>query len=117
MAVEPLSYAVVTPARNEAANLRRLAGSLTSQTQRPSTWLIVDNGSSDDTPKVARDLAAAEAWIRTADVPGETVATRGGPVALAFAAGVELLAEQPDVVIKVDADISVEPDYFERLLG
>lgn len=117
MAVEPLSYAVVTPARNEADNLRRLAGSLASQTQRPSTWLIVDNGSSDDTPEVARDLGAAEAWIRTADVPGETVATRGGPVARAFAAGVELLPEQPDVVIKVDADISVEPDYFERLLG
>lgn len=117
MAMEPLRYAVVTPARNEADNLRRLAESLAAQTQPPSTWLIVDNGSSDDTPEVARQLARAHDWIRTASVPGEAVATRGGPVARAFATGVELLAEEPDVVVKMDADISVEPDYFERLVG
>jgi glycosyltransferase involved in cell wall biosynthesis len=117
MDVEPRSYAVVTPARNEADNLRRLAGSLTAQTRRPSVWLIVDNGSGDDTPEVARELAQAREWIRAASVPGEAVATRGGPVARAFATGVELLPEQPDVVVKVDADISFEPDYFERLLS
>jgi glycosyltransferase involved in cell wall biosynthesis len=117
MAPEPLSYAVVTPARNEADNLRRLAESLASQTQRPSTWLIVDNGSNDETPEVARELAETYDWIRTAIVPGETVATRGGPVARAFAAGVELLPTRPDVVVKVDADISVDPGYFEALVG
>ena len=113
---ESLSYAVITPARNEAENLRRLAGALLAQTARPSTWLIVDNGSTDETPELARELAAAHDWIRTTSVPGEAVATRGGPVARAFAAGIEQLGEQPEVVVKVDADTSFDADYFERLL-
>jgi glycosyltransferase involved in cell wall biosynthesis len=116
MAVESLRYAVVTPARNEAQNLRRLAESLTAQTQLPAAWLIVDNGSSDDTQALARELTEEHSWIQLAAVPGEAVATRGGPVARAFAQGVELLAERPDVVVKVDADISFDAEYFERLL-
>jgi poly-beta-1,6-N-acetyl-D-glucosamine synthase len=117
MLAESLSYAVITPARNEAENLRRLAEALFAQTARPSTWLIVDNGSTDETPDVARGLADAHDWIRTASVPGEAVATRGGPVARAFAAGIDQLGEPPDVVVKVDADISFDADYFERLLA
>jgi glycosyltransferase involved in cell wall biosynthesis len=40
-----LSYVVVTPARDEAENLRRQAAWLAEQTHRPSEWVIVDNGS------------------------------------------------------------------------
>jgi biofilm PGA synthesis N-glycosyltransferase PgaC len=117
MRPESLSYAVITPARNEAENLRRLGDALLAQTARPCTWLIVDNGSTDETTEVARGLAEAHDWIRTASVPGEAVATRGGPVARAFAAGIHELGEPPDVVVKVDADISFAADYFERLLA
>jgi glycosyltransferase involved in cell wall biosynthesis len=117
MVGETLSYAVVTPARNEAENLRRLADCLEAQTARPSTWLIVDNGSTDDTLDVARKLADGRSWIRAVVVPGETLPTRGGPVAQAFSAGVDLLDGQPEIVVKLDADVSFAEDYFERLLA
>lgn len=113
---ETLSYSVVTPARNEADNLRRLAASMDAQTARPTTWLIVDNGSTDDTFDVARQLAAERPWARAVFAEGESAPTRGGPVARAFSAGVEQLGEEPDIVVKVDADVSFEEDYFERLL-
>ena len=35
----------------------------------------------------------------------------------ALQAGIAAVAEPPDVLVNVDADISFEPDYFERLLG
>jgi hypothetical protein len=35
---------------------------------------------------------------------------------IAFTAGVTALAEAPDVVVKLDADVSFEPDFFARLL-
>jgi poly-beta-1,6-N-acetyl-D-glucosamine synthase len=111
-----LRYAVVTPARNESENLRRLAGCMEAQTVLPTRWLIVDNGSTDETPDVARELAEAHQWIEVAAVPGETTPTRGGPVARAFMAGVEALEEQPEIVVKLDADVSIDPDYFERHL-
>ncbi len=116
MTPEPLTYAVVTPARNEAENLRRLAASMADQTLRASHWLIVDNGSTDDTIEVARELAERQTWISATEVAGERVATRGGPVARAFAAGLARLPTDADVVVKVDADTSFDADFFERLL-
>jgi poly-beta-1,6-N-acetyl-D-glucosamine synthase len=111
------SYAVVTPARNESGNLPRLARCLAAQSQRPVSWVIVDNGSTDDTEQRAVELAAAQPWIRVVSARGEAVPTRGGPVARAFMAGVEALDVAADIVVKVDADITVADDYFERLVG
>lgn len=111
------SYAVVTPARDEAENLPRLASCLASQTIRPQAWNIVDNGSSDGTLEIARGLAAEHEWIHALSVPGTSVAERGAPIVRALQAGIDVLAEDPEVLVNVDADISLEPDYFESLLA
>jgi len=112
----PSSYAVVTPARNEAENLRRLADALSAQRLRPSVWMIVDNGSTDGTGEVVRELMEGLPWIRTIAVPAEGELVRGGTVTRAFQAGLQALGAKDDVVVKVDADVSVPPDYFERLI-
>jgi poly-beta-1,6-N-acetyl-D-glucosamine synthase len=111
-----LSYAVVTPARDEVDNLRRLAVCLAGQTVPPTAWVIVDNGSSDGTYDLALGLRREHAWVHAVSIPGAGGAVRGGPVIRAFNAGVAALGERPDVVVKLDADVSVEPDHFERLL-
>ena len=111
-----LTYALVTPAKNEVENLRRLAAALAEQTVRPEVWVIVDNGSTDETPEVAAELAAQHDWIRVTAVPGDTMAP-GAPVVRAFHAGLALIEDRlPDVVVKLDADVSFEPAYFERQL-
>jgi glycosyltransferase involved in cell wall biosynthesis len=112
------SYAVITPVRDEIENLPRLAASLAAQTEPPRTWLIVDNGSEDGTLDLAGALAAEHRWIRVLSVPGAVAAERGAPIVRALHAGIgELSKSPPDFVVNVDADISMEPDYFERLLG
>jgi UDP-N-acetylglucosamine transferase subunit ALG13 len=110
-----LSYAVVTPVRDEAPDLPRLAGCMAAQTHLPVAWVIVDNGSVDGTPRIAAELAREHDWIRVRRVPGQPVATRGAPVVRALRAGIEALGELPDVVVKVDADVSVGADHFARL--
>lgn len=110
-----LTYAIVTPARNEAENLPRLAESLSSQTILPQRWVIVDNGSTDETVAYARALAKEASWIEIVDVPGETTASPGAPVVRAFHAGLARI-DAGDVVVKLDADVSFVPDYFERHL-
>jgi poly-beta-1,6-N-acetyl-D-glucosamine synthase len=112
-----LTYAVITPARNEAENLRRLAGSLRAQTILPAAWIVVDNGSTDETGEVAADLAASEPWVEVLTTTGEAVPTRGAPVARAFTAGLERLSVEPDLAVKLDADVSLDPDFFARLLA
>jgi poly-beta-1,6-N-acetyl-D-glucosamine synthase len=111
------SYAVITPVRDERENLPRLAESLAAQTERPRTWLIVDNGSQDGTIELASSLAAEHAWIEFLSVPGAAAAERGAPIVRSLHAGIDALAKDaPGFVVNVDADISMEPDYFAQLL-
>ena len=117
MSMTSLSYALVTPARNEAENIRRLAASIDAQTVRPQVWIVVDNGSDDGTAAIAEELAASRPWLRVLETEGEPVATRGGPVAKAFMESLPLLDPPVDVVVKLDADVSFEPTYFEELLA
>ena len=56
MSARVLTYAIVTPARNEARNLPRLAACLVEQTVQPSAWVIVDNGSTDGTSELGQRL-------------------------------------------------------------
>jgi poly-beta-1,6-N-acetyl-D-glucosamine synthase len=112
-----LSYALVTPARNEAANLRRLAAAVERQTVAPAAWVVVDNGSTDATADVARELAERREWAHVLWVAPETGAARGAPIVRAFNAGLRALPAAADVVVKLDADVSFAPDFFERLLA
>jgi glycosyltransferase involved in cell wall biosynthesis len=116
-----LTYAIVTPARNERDNLLRLADSVTAQRHLPELWVIVDDGSDDGMGAVARDLAREHEWVIAVDT-GEAAedlaeGRRRGRDLLAFRTGLRALPGPVDVFVKVDADTSFEPDYFERLLS
>jgi biofilm PGA synthesis N-glycosyltransferase PgaC len=113
----PLTYSVVTPVKNEQENLPRLADSICGQVIRPVEWVIVDTGSTDGTLKLADGIAERLPFVRILSVEGPDAPTRGGPIVRAFVAGIDALQTAPDVLVKIDADVSVEPDYFERLLN
>ena len=110
-----LSYGIITPARNEATNLRQLAHCIAMQEAAPTAWVVVDDGSSDGTPDLVESLAREHPWVRLTSSSGTSLA-RGAPIVRAFHAGVAGLESLPDVVVKLDADITVGPDYFRRLL-
>jgi glycosyltransferase involved in cell wall biosynthesis len=115
-----LSYAIITPARNERDNLERLAASVVAQTHRPARWMIVDDGSDDGMDVVAAELARRHDWIGTVGT-GENSAglahgRRKGRDLLAFRRGLAALPAPVDVFVKVDADTSFAPDYFAALL-
>jgi biofilm PGA synthesis N-glycosyltransferase PgaC len=112
------SCAVITPTRNEAANLELLARSLESQTTLPTAWVIVDNGSTDDTLAVAHHLQKTMPWLSVLTVPGTTKPVRGAPIVRSLHAGIAKLEAyaRPDFVVSIDADVSFAPDYFDRLL-
>jgi glycosyltransferase involved in cell wall biosynthesis len=111
-----LTYAVVTPVRNDSENVTRLASCLIAQSRKPTRWLIVDNGSNDSTSTVAERLATEHAWVQTLLVEPTPASSRARPIVRAFQAGVQALHVKADIVVKVDADVSIEPEYFERLI-
>jgi poly-beta-1,6-N-acetyl-D-glucosamine synthase len=109
-------YAVITPVRNEQDHVRSLAAALAAQTSSPARWVITDNGSTDATEATVRELAARYSWATLLDTGHQGELMRGGPIVRAFHAGIEHLDFEPDIVVKLDADITFEADYFERLL-
>jgi glycosyltransferase involved in cell wall biosynthesis len=112
-----LTYAVITPARDEEENLRRLGECLAAQTVLPQEWIVVDNGSSDGTAGYVREFARSHPWTRLRTTEAAEGLERGGPIVRAFHQGLEALDESPDVVVKLDADVSMDPDYFQQLLA
>jgi cellulose synthase/poly-beta-1,6-N-acetylglucosamine synthase-like glycosyltransferase len=112
-----LRYAVISPVRDEAHNLGRLAGAMAAQTAPPDAWVIVDTGSSDSTLELVRELASQHSFIRLVEAPDAGGLARGGAITRGFQAGLDSLAQPVDVVVKLDADVSFEPDYFARLVS
>ena len=111
-----LTYAIITPVRNEADTLSRLAAALRRQTRLPLRWIIVENGSSDETVGIAERIVDGSEWARLVGLTEAGQRERGAPIVRALHAGLDALDLEPDVVVNVDADVSMEADYFERLL-
>jgi poly-beta-1,6-N-acetyl-D-glucosamine synthase len=111
-----LSYGVVTPVHNEAENLPRLVACMAAQTVPARLWVLVENGSTDDTLAVATELAREHSWIRVVSMPPIAASERGAPIVHAFHHGLDELDSSLAVVAQLDADISFPPMYFETLL-
>lgn len=56
-------FTVFTPTYNRAHTLHRVFDSLCAQTLRDFEWLVVDDGSTDDTPRLVAD------WAKTVEFP------------------------------------------------
>ena len=110
-------YAVVSPCRNEEQFMRRTLDSVTGQSTPPALWVIVDDGSTDSTPKVLAEYAARFPYIRVVRREDRGVRSVGPGVIEAFYAGLDTIRlEDFDYVCKLDLDLDLPVRYFERLM-
>mgnify|MGYP000973867257 CR=1 FL=1 len=109
-------YALVTPARNEEAHVGATIESVLAQRLRPGRWIIIDDGSTDRTEVIAREYAMKHPLIRVLHREPDGAAGFASKVR-AFAMGWEGLRRLDfDFVGSLDADVTFEADFFERLL-
>jgi GT2 family glycosyltransferase len=103
--------------RNERASVEALLASVQRQTVLPAAWVILDDGSTDGGPEEVERVQAGQPWIRLVRLPDRGHDLVGQGVAEAMNRGLRLIDADPcEYVAKLDADIDVPPDYFERLL-
>jgi glycosyltransferase involved in cell wall biosynthesis len=108
---------VVSPTKDEEQYLERTIRSMVAQVQRPTLWLIVDDGSSDRTGAIADAAAAEHAWIRVLHRPAGTQRRVGPGVIEALYAGFDTVnLKDYDYVCKLDGDLEFGPNYFDDLL-
>lgn len=112
----PPRILLITPARDEERFLPLTIASVTSQTLLPVQWIIVDDGSSDATGRIADEAAAQYDWIRVVHRSRRATREVGAGVVRAFQAGLAIADRDWDFVAKVDADLSFGPRYLEALM-
>jgi biofilm PGA synthesis N-glycosyltransferase PgaC len=111
------SYSVITPARNEAARIGSTIASMAAQTHPPARWIVVDDGSKDDTAAIVRTAMARLPFLRLVTRSDRGFDAVGGGVVATFMDGLRALDVDAPFIGKLDADIELEPEYFEKLIG
>ncbi|MEL6417051.1 MAG: glycosyltransferase family A protein [Pseudomonadota bacterium] len=113
----PRSYVLISPCRNEAQYMRRTLDSVVAQTVTPTLWVIVDDGSTDETPAILAEYVAAHDWIRVVQKPDRGHRAVGPGVIEAFYAGYETINPSDFTYsCKMDLDLDLPPRYFETLI-
>src|SRR5579862_5997615 len=115
--LKSLSYVLITPARNEAEYIGLTIQSMLAQTLRPLRWVIVNDGSTDQTEEIARAAAFGNDWIEIVRMPERSERHFAGKVGAFHAGYARLKGLEFDVVGNLDADVSFGPDHFGLLLG
>ena len=110
-------YCLITPCRDEAKFARRTLESVTSQSVAPGLWVIVDDGSTDQTPVILAEYAAKIPYLRILRRQDRGVRKLGGGVIDAFYHGYDTINPMEfDFLCKLDMDLDLPPRYFETLM-
>ena len=116
MTIQIPKYALVTPARNEARFIEQTIQSVVAQTIRPIVWIVVSDGSTDETDAIVGRYLEMHSWIQLVRMPERRDRHFAAKVS-SFNAGFERVKDLDyDIVGNLDADITFEPDYFAFLL-
>lgn len=108
-------YAIITPVRDEESYLRFTLDSVIAQTIRPIEWVIVNDGSTDNTGKIIDEYAQKHSWIYGVHRVNRGCRKSGGGVIEAFNDGyAQLRSGDWDYIVKLDGDLTLESDYFEQ---
>ncbi|MGH2272658.1 glycosyltransferase family 2 protein [Anaerohalosphaeraceae bacterium U12dextr] len=111
-------YLIITPAFNEGKYIENTIKSVLSQTCKPIVWIIVDDGSMDNTANIVQLYAKEYDWIKyvfRSKIAGQSY----------YASNVYAIQEglkhashiDYDFIAILDADITLVPEYYEVILA
>jgi poly-beta-1,6-N-acetyl-D-glucosamine synthase len=115
--VSSKSYVLITAAKNEEAYIARTLEAAVRQTVLPKLWVIVSDGSTDRTDEIVTNYSSGHDFVRLLRLETERNRVFSSQ-AIACNAGYDRLRNAEfDFIGFIDADISLDPDYYERLLA
>jgi glycosyltransferase involved in cell wall biosynthesis len=116
-------YILITPVKNEEKTLYDVIESVINQTRRPSIWLIIDDGSSDSSPKIIQNFVSQHDWIKTMRLPPKP-RDIVFHVSYVYKTGFDYIIKyceenkiEYNFVASLDADTVLEPEYFEKIVN
>ncbi len=110
-------YVLISGCRDEAEHMQVTIDSVINQTVLPTKWIIVDDNSVDETPKILAEAASKYPFIEVIRNNREGGRRVGPAVIEAFYVGYRTIKpEEYDYVCKFDMDLDIPPQYFEILM-
>jgi len=113
-------YVLITPAYNEEKNIERLIKSVVAQTILPRKWIIVNDGSVDQTGEIIAMYESKYDFIQNLPLERENKAIESyySRKTQVFLLGYKNIDNnlKYDFLGSLDADLSFEPTYYENML-
>jgi biofilm PGA synthesis N-glycosyltransferase PgaC len=108
-------YCIITPVRNEADYLPKTIESVVRQSITPVEWIIVNDGSRDETESIALEASRSYPWVKVVSKPDRGCRRAGIGVMEAFYTGFNRVKRRDvSYFVKLDGDLQFQEDYFER---
>ncbi|UUV20207.1 glycosyltransferase [Paenimyroides aestuarii] len=106
----------VIPTYNEEAFIAQTLQSLVQQTVVPDKMVVVNDHSTDKTSEIIADFEKKHENISQVFNASENKHLPGSKVVRAFQKGFETLDDSFDIIVKLDADLILPHNYFERII-
>ena len=98
--------------------MRQTLDSVVAQSLRPAKWVIVDDGSTDETPQVLAEYARLHDWIVIVTRSDRGRRAVGPGVIDAFYAGLDTInLDEFEFLCKLDLDLELPQTYFEQVIA
>jgi poly-beta-1,6-N-acetyl-D-glucosamine synthase len=112
------NYVIISPVRDEEQYIEKTVRSVIAQTILPLRYVIVNDGSSDKTGSIIDEYAKKYPWISTVHRADRGYRNSAGGEVDAFYEGYKTLNGAAwDFIVKLDGDLSFDPDYFEQCIA
>ena len=109
---------IISPVRDESALIEKTLKSIIDQTVWPLEWVIVDDGSTDNTAEIVKSYAKNYKFINLISNENRGFRKLGGGVISAFKFGLsQAIHKEYEFLAKLDGDMSFGPKYLEIMFS
>jgi len=110
----PARYCMITAVRDEEQFIARTMESVLAQTVKPLEWIIVDDGSKDQTGAVITQYAKQNSWIRLVRRKDRGHRSKGGGVEAFLEVFPMICSRDWEYLVNLDGDLTFNADYLEQ---
>ena len=108
---------IITPFLNEETVIGDLIKSVIAQELQPAKWVLVDDGSTDNSVKIIQKITKDEDWISLVQLDHKSQKRSiGAKIINAFNSGlVTISIDDYDIIMKLDADLILPENYIKEI--
>ncbi|MDO6807144.1 glycosyltransferase family 2 protein [Zobellia galactanivorans] len=110
-----MHYYVIVPAHNEEGFLADTLNSILRQSLQPKRVVVVNDNSTDNTEAIIDQFRALSPIFTKLNTLSSTEHMPGSKVINAFDKGLQLLDKDYEFIVKLDADLILPDNYFEKI--